>query len=339
MKKKLCCTRLLSLLLCCLILLGGCKTPGVEPTPVPTAGPTEVPQPTTAPELTPEPENSKVSEDFEAFTEQLFYDEIVLNTINLHYTLAHPENYGIEDYEATLGSFTLEELGETYPELEKLKEQLLTFDREKLTKEQKLTYDIILDYAETELSVSDLLLYTELLGPTTGYQAQLPVILAEYGFRCKRDIEDYLSLLSQIDELFADIILFEQEKSKAGLFMADATADAIIDQCRGFIEDPENNYMIELFRDYLADFDWLTEEERAQYIERNHELITTEVVNGYQILIDGLTALKGTVRMTRDFVTTKMENGIMNILSVQQPDLIIRLCSCRAERMTICKDV
>lgn len=268
--------RFLSLLLCLALLFSGCgqKNPGTEPTPTP-----ELPDYVAM---------------FDEFTDELFHDEIVLNTVNLHYTLAHPENYGIEDYEVTLGSFTMEELEKTCPELEELKEELLTFDKEYLTKEQKLTYDIILDYAETELSVKDLLLYTELLGPTTGYQAQLPVVLAEYGFRTKCDIDDYLILLSQMDELFADIIAFEEKKSEAGLFMADSTADAIIDQCSAFIEEPENNYMIELFDDYIAEFDWLTEEERTAYSERNYTLVTTDVVNGYQSIIDGLTALKGT---------------------------------------------
>lgn len=273
--------RLISLLLC-LSLLAGCTKPGTEnPTPTPDSKGT-VPS-----------ESLSVSERFDAFTDELFRSEIVLNTINLHYTLAHPENYGITEYEPTLGTFDYEEMQETYSALEELKTELLSYDTKELTKEQNLTYDIIMDYVEAELSVSDLLLYTEILGPTTGYQAQLPVLLAEYGFRTKQDIEDYLALISQVDELFADIVAFEEKKAEAGLFMSDYAAEEIIDQCREFIASPEDNYMIEIFNDEMAAFEGLTEKERSDYMERNRTLITTDVVKGYQTLIDGLTACKG----------------------------------------------
>lgn len=134
---------------------------------------------------------------FDACMDELFRTEVVKNTINLHYILAYPENYGITDYEVSLGDFSLEKIEETYTELEALKKKLLQFDREKLSKSQKLTYDSLMDHVDTELSAKDLLMYTEFLSPTTGYQAQLPVILAEYRFRTERDIEDYLSLISQ----------------------------------------------------------------------------------------------------------------------------------------------
>lgn len=235
-----------------------------------------------------------VEQQFDAFTEQLFLDEIILNTINLHYTLAYPENFGITEYEPGLGSFAIEEMRKSYDEMKQLKKELESFSYEQLTKEQQFTYDIILDYIETELSVEDLLLYTEVLGPVTGYQAQLPVLLAEYKFRTVRDIEDYLALVSKVDDIFTELVEFEKEKSKAGLFMSDYVAESIIDQCRQFIENPEENYMIAVFETEINAFEGLSEEEKKNYIAKNKELITTELVTAYQTLIDGLQSLKGT---------------------------------------------
>lgn len=239
------------------------------------------------------PDAQEVSEQFDAYMDEIFRSELPMNTVNLHYTLAYPENYGITDYDVSLGSYSLEEMEESYQEMEETREQLLEFDREKLTEEQKITYDIVLDNIDTELSVKDLALYSEILGPTTGYQAQLPVILAEYAFRTERDIEDYLELLTQMDDLFAEIVAFEREKSEAGLFMSDAVADEIIDQCTEFIADPEHNYMIDVFNDKIDAFEGITEEEREEYRRRNTEAITTDVTDAFGILIDGLTELKG----------------------------------------------
>ena len=86
---------------------------------------------------------------------------------------------------------------------------------------------------------------------------------------------------------------FEWEKAKAGLFMSDDVADAIIEQCAEFIEEPEENYMIEVFDDKIASFEGLSEQEKEEYRIKNHDIITGEVTEGYQVLIDGLTELKG----------------------------------------------
>lgn len=260
-------------------------TPTTAPTVTIGVAATETPSPTPTP---------STQELFAAYTEELFLNEISLNTINLHYTLAYPENFGITGYEPSLGSFNLDDMKASYEAMRELKAEIEAFPYEELTTEQQFTYDIIMDYIETELSVEDLLLYTEVLGPVTGYQAQLPVLLAEYKFRTVQDIEDYLALVSLVDELFVELVAFEQAKSEAGLFMPDYAAEAIIDQCRQFIETPEENYMIDVFETEINAFEGLSEEEKQTYIARNKELITTELVAAYQTLIDGLEALKGT---------------------------------------------
>ena len=232
-------------------------------------------------------------ERFDEYTEAMFKEEIAQNTINLHYTLAYPENYGITDYDISLGEFTMEDFEDSVDELEKMKKELEGFDKSRLNEEQKLTYDLLMDYVDTELPVADLYLYSELLSPLKGYQSSLPILLAEYTFRKKQDIEDYLLLLEEIDDVFENIMVFEKAKADAGLFMPDFAIDGTIEQCEQFIEDPENNYMIEVFNDKIDAFSGLSEEEKEEYKERNKTLITTEVVDGYQMLIDELSDLKG----------------------------------------------
>lgn len=279
------------------LLLNGCGGKEQEAAPTATTAPTA----TAAPTATVAPTDVPVSEadmekaaQFDDYMNELFKSEIALNTINLHYTLAYPENFGITEYTPSLGSFSVEGMQESYTAMKELKAEIESFPYDLLTKEQQFTYDIFMDYIETELSVEDLVLYSEFLGPTTGYQAQLPVLLAEYKFRTVRDIEDYLALVAQVDELFAEIVEFEKAKSEAGLFMSDHVADEIIDQCQQFIAAPEDNYMIDIFAEEIQAVEGLSEEDKQNYIAKNTELVTTELVNAYQILIDGLESLKGT---------------------------------------------
>ncbi|MDE6184978.1 MAG: DUF885 domain-containing protein, partial [Lachnospiraceae bacterium] len=238
----------------------------------------------------------KVQDDpaaFDAYMDEMFKELVAQNTINLHYTLAYPENYGITEYPITLGDVSVENLRESQEDLEEMRKVIQSFYAADLSTEQQLTYDILVDYIETEMSGAYLGLYDELLEPTSGYQAEFPIILAEYTFRTEQDIEDYLALLSEMDEFYAQIIEYEEKKAEEGLFMSDNAADMIIQQCEEFIEDPENNYMIEVFNDKIDSFEGLSREEREEYKERHDEIITTEVVDAYQTLIDGVSALKG----------------------------------------------
>ncbi len=238
----------------------------------------------------------QVQEEFEHYTNTFFIEEIRENTLNLHYTLAYPENYGIDDYPITFGEFSSESFEASFDELETYKDELKTFEYIALTKEQQLTYDILLDYMDTELEARDLFLYTEILGPSLGYQSQLPILLAEYTFRRETDIKDYLNLLEQLDDFYEEIIEFQKDKSAAGLFMSDYLADEIILQCETFIGNSESNYLIELFDERIDQFPSLSTQSKESYKKVNKNIVETDVVNAYKILINGLKALKGTGR-------------------------------------------
>ena len=73
--------------------------------------------------------------------------------------------------------------------------------------------------------------YVNPLSPSSGMQSQLPILLAEYTFRSKQDVDDYLSLLDQTDSYFEGIASYLKDQSAQGLFMPDYSVDKIIAQC------------------------------------------------------------------------------------------------------------
>lgn len=236
----------------------------------------------------------KGSEEFEAFTNEVFTYEVQCDAITLNYTLTNPENYGITDYTPTFGEFSIAESQNSYLEMENYLSALKEFDYKSLTKDQKLTYDIFKEYLELQLSASEFLLYSEALGPNTGLQAQLPVLLSEYHFTDKEDVENYLLLLEDLPRYFKQIADFEVQKSNEGLFMSDTTADSIINQCKKFIASREDNVLIEIFNDRLDALDFLTSEEIATYKKRNQQLVFDFIIPAYELLIEQIEALKGT---------------------------------------------
>ena len=231
---------------------------------------------------------------FDNYLYELFVKEVKSDSISLNYSLAAPENYGITDSDTTLGEYSVSHMNQDLSVSENYLSRLLTFDYNSLTSDQKLTYDILKDYLTQDLNLGNYTYYSECLGPTTGIQAQLPILLAEYSFYGKDDIEEYLKLLPCVYDYFKDIAEFEREKSKHGLFMKDDVADQIIAQCEAFIKDPENNFLISYFNEKVASYDGLTSSEISRYKALNKEAVIVYVIPAYELLIKTLNELKGT---------------------------------------------
>lgn len=231
---------------------------------------------------------------FDGLCETLFHDSIIESTISLHYTLADPAAYGITDYPVTYGDFSADIMRKNLQDMKAEKAQLNAIDVGLLTEEQQLTYRILEESYQAELSLEGMELYYQPLAPTIGVQAQLPVLLSEYAFYSKKDIEDYLALLAVTDDYFAQILAFEKEKSAAGLFMTDACLKEVLDSCDAYMLTPERSILSETFTDRLATLPELTEEEVAEYTARNLTVLEEDFIPAYQLLSDGLKELKGT---------------------------------------------
>lgn len=237
---------------------------------------------------------AQTQEEFDVLTKEVFLDNVQSDSITLNYTLANPETYGITDYKPTLGDFSLDAMKENLAKCENYSARLKDINYKKLTDDQKLTYDIMKDYYKVDEGAEDLLLYYEILSPTVGLQAQLPILYAEYSFYDKDDIDAYLELLPCTYDYFNQIIEFEKMKSDAGLFMSDRSADDIIKQCESLISDKESNFLITVFNDKVEQYEGLTKDEIKAYQEKNKDAVLNYVIPAYQLLIDGLKSLKGT---------------------------------------------
>lgn len=235
-----------------------------------------------------------VQQAFSNYLNQIFQSEITSSTLNMHYTVAHPENYGITEYPITYGSISSGESIETSAILENWKYNLNNFEKEELSTPQQMTYDIMMDFIQEEEPAAKYNLYREMLKPTTGIQSQLPVLLAEYTFYDEQDVKDYLQLLSCMPDYFSKIITFEKKKSQAGTFMSEFAAEDIITQCRNFTEDPENNYMLSTFDDRVDAIESITPEAAEEYKMQNRQLVTEQVIPAYNNLADQIELLKST---------------------------------------------
>lgn len=231
---------------------------------------------------------------FNEFCDNLFQQQLTRSVLNLHYSLAEPAAYGITDYPVTYGDISAEVLRQELLKMKEEKAFLDSIDINMLTNEQKITYRILIQSYETELSSEGMELYYQPLGPTIGIQAQLPILLSEYTFYSKQDVEDYLNLLAQTDEYYTQLLNFEKERADAGLSMSDEWFDDIITSCESYLLTPDRSFLSETFETRLKEVPGLTEEETTAYTARNLQILGEDFIPAYQLLVDGLASLKGT---------------------------------------------
>ncbi len=244
------------------------------------------------PSLKSDEKETEIQSKFDTYTDELFEEEVTLNTIGLHYTLADPAAYGINDYEVSLGAVTEDSLSESVTLLENMRSSLEDFSYSALREDQQLTYDVLDEYSQLELDNADLYLYSEVLQPSTGTHTQLPVLLAEYSFRNEKDVQDYLELLSLVPSYFEEIIEFEKSKAQAGLFMSEKNADTVISQCEEFADNPKSNFLLETFDNRIEQLSTLNAASKEEYRSQNESYILKKVIPAYEDLASAIKDLK-----------------------------------------------
>lgn len=267
-----------------LLLLSGCSSAGKTPSSV--AGPPSSGLP--APSVT--PDTAKGS-SFSSFLDELFRQYAAADSLSLHYTINDPEAMQITKPPVTLGHFSIKELKASAAAAKKSLELLHSFSRASLDASEQLTYDLLEYSLESSVLPEGTELYDTPLGPVTGLQSQLPILLAEYRFSSPADVEDYFLLLADLPNYFSELCAFERERSAAGTQSCAEVLSRIVLQCKAFVENPEDNFLIAGFRDRLAALPDLTAAQTAELCIRNQKLIFTKVIPAYELLIETLEEL------------------------------------------------
>ena len=138
----------------------------------------------------PLPTQQETAESFSVFLDDFFNEYVTSDSLSLHYTLLDPEAFQIEKPAVSFGEFSVDSLRASNRTATEYLTRLHAFSKESLQPEEQLTYEL-LEYALKHSAIPEgTELYDSPLGPTTGLQTQLPVLLAEYRFSSMEDVEE-----------------------------------------------------------------------------------------------------------------------------------------------------
>jgi len=178
--------------------------------------------------------------------------------------------------------------------------QLEEINPDKLSYPDYYTYNLLSRYLDNILTGSDFTYYDNPLSPGSGMQSQLPILLAEYCFYDKQDVDDYLNILDNVDEYFDGLIVYEQEKAKRGLMLPDSSLKKVISQCDTIVTkeslEKEEHFLQTTFSERLSKLlsdEIITNQEYDQYIKQNNRLLSTILLPAYTKLGDNLLLLCG----------------------------------------------
>ena len=236
---------------------------------------------------------------FRSFCDSLFIEEIQGDTLSLHYTLAWPEKFHISS-ETCLPVYSRENALTGYKQTAGYLQQLGSFSPEDLSADEIYTYTLLQKSLANELEGKKFFYLQEVFSPSGGTQIQFPILMAEYPFRCKDDIENYLKILKLTPSYFAGLTEFEKEKFSKGFGMPDYSLDKVINQCNTLItkESLQNNehFLITTFSERLLEAvnsKMITKKEASAYAAQNRQYLSTYFLPAYENLASSLSGFYG----------------------------------------------
>ncbi|HIV93414.1 MAG TPA: DUF885 domain-containing protein [Candidatus Eisenbergiella stercoravium] len=237
---------------------------------------------------------------FRQVTENFFTSSLAGDSLSLHYTLADPSPWLEGPSPATLSVYSSPGRQTSAAVMENLLTALWDIDPERLNEQDAYTLSLLTSWLENELVGAQCEYFEEPLSPTSGMHLELPVLLAEYAFRSREDMEDYLEILESIPDYLNGLGAYEKEKAAAGLFMTEEDAAEVVSQCDAILNETllesGTHFLQTTFAerlDRLIEAGEVDADDRGKYISENDRLLKTVAAPAYESLGDTIFLLSG----------------------------------------------
>lgn len=236
---------------------------------------------------------------FQALCDEIFIRELSADGLSLHYSLKNPSDYGVRNPEWGFSAYSPEETEDEILYLQDTLAAMENISPRSLSPENRITYEILAGYLTNQLECYDYILYEEPLTFSSGMHVELPILLSEYNFYQKEDVEHYLTLLASLPEYLAGVEIFEKEKAEAGLFMSSYALEEVLNQCKTMFPEEvlaaEEHLLQVSFRkrlEALVKEEEMTAEEMDAFIKNNNTCLKNRILPAYAKLTRTLETLR-----------------------------------------------
>lgn len=222
------------------------------------------------------------TEDFDTYVQKLPAKLLNSDNMNLEFMFETPKNYGFKEEILNLPYSDKKDYEESAKEAKKILKKLKSFNYEELNEDQKLTYDILVDSLESSIENSKYYyLDNSYLGSFVSFQAQLPLLLSEYTFERKNDLDSYFNILATSEKTFLKYAEIEKERQKHKSGLSKNILEKTIEQCKNYTAN-DDTYLIERINQRIDQVTFLNDKEKAAAKQKNQELVTVNLKNAYK---------------------------------------------------------
>lgn len=237
-------------------------------------------------------EKMQTAKSFHEFTDALFCYEASSDSISTAYLLKQPADYHIPELEPRLTSFSYKkyckaaEQQTNQKSLSLISECLNKFSESSLDESDQITYNLLQNHLNINMEIADYSFYEELLGGSTGVQANLPVTLGEYPLRNEKDIQCYLNLLEQVPGYFKDVIAYEKKRNSILTKTPDFVLLSAKNNLETMLEGFQNgdNSFVDTFNERAAKVKNISKGKCRQYQKQNEDYVKKYIVPAYKEL-------------------------------------------------------
>ena len=244
-----------------------------------------------------ENDNTANDPDFEAFLDKVFKEGMEGDYLTLHFSVTDYKKLGLEKPPVDLGElkYGFDEANFKYYE-DQLKE-LQSFDFDKLSYRQQYDYEA-LEYSLYE-TLADLgfYQYSFLFSTASCLPENIVSNFTDFTFYDEESVEDYLTCLADLDRYFDDALKYTADQNKDGYGLLDPWIDWTQETCTDVTRKSEDNAFITTFDDRMADLDFLSDAQKAEYSAKNKEIVLNEVLPAFSKVKDELEQYRGKVKM------------------------------------------
>lgn len=212
----------------------------------------------------------------------------------LQQLITEPEAYGINTSEisVTLGDYSVENSAVVKTKCQEFLSRLENIDRDLLNDEYKFALDTAKQYLQFEIESADSFLFEEPLDLYVGIQANLPIYFALYRLETEEDVENYLTLLSDVPRYLDQILAHEQLRAQNGIFMTENALDRVLADIDAIVDNEQPCFLLESFEKAIVAMESLGLDEKQEYIDRNADLIEECYLGAFSNLRNAIEQLR-----------------------------------------------
>ncbi|MBQ7064380.1 MAG: DUF885 domain-containing protein [Firmicutes bacterium] len=232
-------------------------------------------------------------EAFDDFVDRQFID-YMSDYVTMHVYLAHPENYGINREEITPDYGwrpDAESMATMHDGEEEEIAEFEAFNRDELTVEQQVVYDVIKYEVELAKRANDPKFdyYSMYFKSASGLHYQLATLFADWKLHDEQEAEELVALMEDTKPYIDAVLEYTRKQEEMGLLMIDL--DSVIEHCEGILETGMDSSVLTSINEKIDELD-LGEEKTADYKARMADAFEQSFLPAYQDICDAMKEFK-----------------------------------------------